>query len=141
MKNLQISRVFLILSLVSTLSGFSQSIYNDVGHIPASSQVDWTNAGLYNPVSTADNILHITDFTGSYDARIQAAINAANNLTGVTIIYFPAGNYIFQQTIILSSNIIIQGAGSVSTVFEFDNDKSFKFSPKLVLLEKLYAFT
>lgn len=123
MKNLQICLVFLILSLVLALTGFSQSIYNGIGHIPASCQVEWTNAGLYNPISTADNILYITDFTGSYDARIQAAINAANNLNGVTIIYFPAGNYVFQQTINLSSNIIIQGAGSASTVFKFDNDK------------------
>ncbi|NIU00525.1 MAG: hypothetical protein GWN01_06175, partial [Nitrosopumilaceae archaeon] len=72
-------RGFLILSLVLTLTGFSQSIYNGVGHIPASSQVDWTNAGLYNPISTADNILYIDDFAGSDDARLQAAINSANN--------------------------------------------------------------
>lgn len=123
MKNLQTIRCFLVLSLVFTLTGFSQLIYNGVGHIPPESQVEWTNAGLLNPISAADNILYITDFTGSNDARIQAAIDAANNLTGITIIYFPAGNYVFQQTINLSSNIIIQGEGSESTFFQFDNDK------------------
>ncbi|GEM_PF-5481435 len=123
MKNLQFFCVFLMLSFCLTLTGISQSIYNGIGHIPPESQGEWTNAGLLNPISAADHILYITDFTGSDDARIVAAIDSANNLTGITIIYFPAGNYIFQQTINLSSNIIIQGEGSELTFFKFDNDK------------------
>jgi len=63
MKNLQTGCVFLILSFFLTLSGFSQSLYNGVGHIPAANQVNWTNAGLYNPILAADHILYIDDFT------------------------------------------------------------------------------
>ena len=108
--------LFLICSYVN-----SQSLYNGVGHIPASCQIEWTNAGLYNPITGADNILYITDFTtGSNNDKINAAIAYAQaNFTGITIIYFPAGEYVFHETIYLSSNIIIQGEGSQSTFFAF----------------------
>lgn len=124
MKNLHKGRVFLMLSLCLTLTGFSQSLYNGVGHIPASSQINWTNAGLLNPISAADNILYITDYTtGNYNERINDAMDDAQNLCGITIIYFPPGGYVFHQTVELRDNIIIQGAGAESTHFIFDNDK------------------
>ncbi len=127
MKNLQMGRIFLILSLCFTLTGFSQSLYNGVGHIPAASKVNWTNAGLYNPILAADHILNIVDYTtGDYNDRIEAAMDSAeaNFAEGdITIIYFPAGTYTFPRTIVLRSNFIIQGEGSGSTFFEFANGK------------------
>jgi len=81
MKNLHMSHIFSILSLCFTLTGFSQTLYNGVGHIPTDHQVKWTNAGLQNPISAADYILYITDpaFTGSDDDKISAAMAAAQS--------------------------------------------------------------
>ncbi|RMD48011.1 MAG: hypothetical protein D6830_07740, partial [Ignavibacteria bacterium] len=124
MKTLRISRFFLMLNFCLTLTGISQSIYNGVGHIPPESQVDWTNAGLLNPITVADHILYITDYTtGNDNEKISDAMDDAQNLGGITIIYFPPGNYVFNQTVELRDNIIIQGAGSESTHFIFDNGK------------------
>ncbi len=111
MKNLQIFCVSLMMSFCLTLTGISQSLYNGIGHIPPESQVDWTNAGLLNQITVADHILYITDYiTGNDNEKINDAMDDAQNLGGITIIYFPPGNYVFDQTVELRDSIIIQGA-------------------------------
>ncbi len=124
MKNFQMGNVFLILSFCVTMTGIAQSLYNGVGHIPASHQVNWIGAALLNPISVADHILNITDYTtGNDNEKINDAMDDAQNLGGITIIYFPPGNYVFHQTVELRDSIIIQGAGAESTHFIFDNGK------------------
>jgi hypothetical protein len=113
-----------IIFLFLTTNGFSQSLYNGVGHIPESCRIDWTEAGLHDPITHADNSVNITDpmFTGNDDNKISQAITHAGTLPGTTIIFFPTGTYTFTGTINLNSNIILQGEGS-STLFSFSTDK------------------
>ncbi|MHB2153845.1 hypothetical protein ACX8XN_05540 [Calditrichota bacterium GD2] len=118
------NQLFLIIFLLLTTNIFCQSLYNGVGHIPSSCYIDWSNAGLYNSIAYADNLLNITDskYTGDWDKKVEQAIAEAESLPGITIIFFPKGTYTFYKTINLSSNIILQGEG-ISTKLYFYTDK------------------
>jgi len=94
-------------------------------------------AGLYEePNSIADNVINIQSYSGSDYHKIVAAINDANLLPGMTIIYFPAGTYTIGNTINISnvkdSGIIFQGAGTGvdGTLIKFDgvNENSHCFN-------------
>ena len=123
----------------------SQSLYNNVGHIPTNSQVDWFNAGLLsnNPL-VADNVFNVTDYGGTpndgqndYNAVLNA-INAARNASGLSIIYFPSGTFNINSTIYLNANdhdIVFQGNGSTSTTLSFTvgkNNVCFSISGSVV---------
>ncbi|HOD62245.1 MAG TPA: hypothetical protein PKG96_09125 [Bacilli bacterium] len=99
----------------------------EVPCIPESRRVDWQNAGLFEePNSFADNVINVNSYSGSDYNKIVAAINDANLLPGMTIIYFPAGTYTIGNTINISnvkdSGIIFQGAGTGvdGTLIKFD---------------------
>jgi len=94
--------------------------------IPVGSRINWKNAGLFQQVDVADNILNINDYPGSYDQKILMALSDAQSYSGIKIIYFPPSNYNFYETITLSENygnIILQGAGSNRTILTFHNNK------------------
>ena len=142
---MRIYLLFLILISLLISQLFSQSLWNDQGHIPTGSQVDWSNAGLLNNTPTiADHIFNVTnpayddDDDTNFDGEIEAALNDAKSASGTSIIYFPAGTYNIHSTIYLhiddnGSNIIFQGAGADKTTLNFfiGNDKNcFKISGK-----------
>jgi len=118
-----------ILSCLLPYTSMSQVLYNDVGYIPDSCQIDWTHAGLLTDTPTIPgNVFDVTDLgadnTGtnsSYNA-VMDAIDSANTRSGFTAIYFPAGTYKIDNTIELTqsdSNIVFLGAGADSTTLEF----------------------
>lgn len=123
-------RLFFLIIFTLKLT-FPQSLYNGVGHIPISNQVEWFKAGLLpeTPIY-ANNIYNVCDYgaipnDGIDDFQsIEAALNAASNSTGINIVYFPAGTFKINSTINLTTansrdNIVIQGSGSNSTILEF----------------------
>jgi hypothetical protein len=111
--------VFFCLTISSTIA---QSLYNDVGHIPESSRIDWTNAGLINKIDGADHFINISDYSGTDFEKITAALDDASE-DGITMIYFPAGDYSFDNTINLKSNIVLMGEGEGITRFYFPIDQ------------------
>lgn len=132
MKNFYSSRMLIILlfGILNPTQLFAQWIYNNVGHIPQSNQVSWTNAGLVSDLTpqSADFVYDVTQMPGyiqgTYcDAQVDTALSRAENDNGVSIIYFPGGIYKFNAAIVLTAvsgnNIIFQGAGSSNTTLEF----------------------
>lgn len=109
--------------VVLTITMFSQA-----QTIPASRRVDWSNPGYGSAIPTTYGAtINITSYGGNGvdllpdDAALTAAMAAANPNV-LTMIYFPTGNYIFNQEIkILKNNIIIKGAGPSYTKFTFNN--------------------
>lgn len=121
-------------TLLATTVLEGQILWNDVGHIPQSSQIDWTNAGLLSGTSfDAVDAYDVTDYgavpndgQNDYNA-IMAAVNAAQGVAGLSVVYFPAGTYNVNSIIHLSridssigySDIVLQGAGSDQTILQF----------------------
>jgi hypothetical protein len=114
---------FLIAGIVICCSAFSQQLTATYG----SSQVklDWQRAGYPgDTVPTYSTIVDITTFgannTGatSTNAALTSAINSLRGANGV--IYFPPGNYLFTNRIILRSGLILRGAGAGNTTLTFN---------------------
>lgn len=108
--------------------GISQQLYNDVGHIPQDCQQDWKNAGLYKKVYAYQSF-NVTEESGAnWNVKVKAAVDKARAVAagGISIVYFPPGNYTFTNQYINpfqlaypDSNIIFQGAGSDQTILSF----------------------
>lgn len=111
MKN--IAALFLCLTLISRL--FSQTI-------PAERRVDWTKAGL-SDAEAFDNLPRIDAATfgvvaGGVAANDSAVAAAIASLAGnASIIQFPAGEFLFHETINLPSGAVLRGAGADKTTF------------------------
>lgn len=106
-----------VISLIAAIHSFAQDI-------PDSMSVPWNIAGLtatfIYPAVTEDITAHGAvpgDGLSDY-AAFQNALSALNGQPG--IIYFPAGNYNFSNTLNIPSGVILKGAGSDSTKFYFD---------------------
>ncbi len=68
--------------------------------IPITRVVDWSNVGLYSDLPpVAENIININDYTGSDNDKIDSALSDAKDMSGYTIIYFPADIYTFTKPI------------------------------------------
>jgi hypothetical protein len=104
-------------------------LYENVGHIPEESRVNWQNAGLLSESRSglfpetpafADNVFNVTSMPGAdLDARLSEAIERARrawrDFNETSIIYFPPGRHRIMSPIVLTagdSNIIFQGAGA-----------------------------
>ncbi len=87
--------------------------------IPEERVVDWTKAGLKEPVPPIENIINIAE----YDS--QGLIDAINSLDGtvMTLIQLSSGTYSLSQSITLKSNTIIKGSNSgATTELQFNNN-------------------
>lgn len=137
----------LVLSIAYLYSGiniiYSQSIYNGIGHIPASYQAEWYKAGLLpNSPTQANNIFDVTNYgaipnDGLNDFNaVESALNDAQNAQGLSIIYFPSNTYNINSPINVTTsngrdNIVFQGAGSKSSILKFtigNNNRCFNIS-------------
>lgn len=111
-KKMNWTSLFLFLLLHS--SALSQTL------VPSRS-VDWTLAGLKD--TTTSGFIEI-------DMQVQGAVgngvfpndsvltNVLNSITGPgAILNFPTGNYLFNNTINLTSNVVLRGQGADQTVF------------------------
>ena len=122
-------------------SVFSQILYNDIGHIPSASRIDWTRAGLLvkgNEILPKQliNVTSLLNPGDPIDQKIAQAISDArtyvHNTGGLAIIYFPQGVYNISISIQLAvahgdSNIVFKGDGSDKTtlVFQVGDNKNF----------------
>lgn len=92
--------------------------------VPQARITDWSKAGLQDTVPAYSNVLNIMNYGGDNtgllpnDLAFMAALLALNNHAGT--IYFPAGNYLFNQTISLPDSTIIKGNGSSQTRLLFN---------------------
>ncbi len=107
-------RIYSLFFLLVTISGFSQTL-------PPSRSVDWTLAGLRDTTTV--------DFQ-AVDMQVQGVVGngIAPNDSIVTkvissiigpgaILNFPSGNFLFNSTIDIPSNIIFRGQGADNTTF------------------------
>ena len=111
------NRIYSFLFLFLSLNAFSQTL-------PRSRSVDWTLAGLRD--TTSIGFVEI-------DMQVQGAIGngttpndsmIASVLSNIAepgvILNFPAGNFLFNKTINVPSNVIIRGEGPANTIFTMD---------------------
>lgn len=103
-------------------SCFSFSLYGQL--IPNDRLVNWTKAGhvgdYIEPINIINFFVEGGDSTGMTpnDVLIQSIIS--NNTGTETTIFFPAGNYLFNQQVRLPSNFIIKGDNLSTTKLLFD---------------------
>lgn len=92
--------------------------------LPADRITDWSLAGYQDSIPAYSNTVNITaygavgDGIAVNDSCIQNAIAALNGLSGV--VYFPAGNYYFTQSINLPDSVVLRSAGADSTTLSFN---------------------
>ena len=109
--------IYFILFLLAHTSAFSQTL-------PPSRSVDWTLAGLRD--TTTIGFIEIDmqaegavgNGTVSNDSILD---NVLSSISGSgAILNFPSGNYLFNNNINLTSNIILKGAGAEQTILTMD---------------------
>jgi len=86
--------------------------------------VNWNTAGLTDDYKIPNTILDFKDLGGDLSGQ-NSNSQLLNNLINLhsdngAIIYFPDGEYFFDETIILKSNIHLIGNGANATFFVFD---------------------
>ncbi len=92
--------------------------------IPIERITDWSNAGFIYPIPEPTLELNIMDFgavadgSSSTNTAWNAAIAAAEGQ--MTVIAFPEGEFLFTSGIIVPDSVIVRGAGSDLTTFNFD---------------------
>ena len=92
--------------------------------LPPDRRVEWERSGLADNFPEAQVTLDIQDYgadpTGqtATDTALRQAIDALNGSYGV--INFPAGTYLFQETVELKDSIVLKGDGAQLTTLEFD---------------------
>jgi hypothetical protein len=116
-------RFFLNLFMLLLLSS---KVYSQV--LPANRSVNWSLAGYHGTVPNYSTVVNITNYGGigdgltPNDTAFADALNALSGGDGV--IYFPAGNFLFNSPISLRSNLILRGATSDSTTLKFELDSN-----------------
>lgn len=86
--------------------------------IPASRITDWSQAGMQDSVPVYNNTVDIMNYGGVADGitpndiPFQNALAALNGQPGT--ILFPAGDYLFNQSISLRDSTVLKGTGTAS---------------------------
>ena len=92
--------------------------------VPVERMVDWSSAGRSNDIISPDTLINIMDYGGIADGTTpnNTAMTAAKNALGgqAGIIYFPPGEYFFNQKVNLTGGQILKGRGSDSTTLLFN---------------------
>ncbi len=89
--------------------------------IPSSRSVDWTIAGLHDTSTVGFNVIDmqneglVGDGITPNDSLLEAVLSSLQ--APGSILVFPVGNFLFNNTIELSSNTIIKGQGASQTTF------------------------
>jgi len=111
------SRVFFVLFIISGVVGFSQTI-------PSSRSTDWTLAGLRNTSTDGFQTLYLDEHGLVGDGIESNDIAFSNVLASLSgpgaYLIFPDGNFLFNQTIHLPSNVILRGQGATNTTLTLD---------------------
>ncbi len=92
--------------------------------IPADRRVDWRQIAKDYTYKTPEKTISILNFGGMANGEtdnsdaLKQAIASFHNRAGT--IFFPAGTYLFNNTVVLPDSIQLKGDGSDVTVLEFD---------------------
>ncbi len=107
------SKILLFLLFLSAPSiSFGQTL-------PNNRSIDWTLAGLRDTTTASFTSLDLQNYgilgdsLTPNDTALSQVINSLNG--SPTILIFPAGNFVFNQTIELTTNIILRGQGANNT--------------------------
>ena len=90
---------------------------------PDNNQIDWSVCGVENDIPNYSNSIDVTTRgaknNGDSDNSkvIQDLIDSSDF---GTVLFFPAGTYLFNTSINLKSGVVIRGASSNQTIFNFD---------------------
>ena len=93
--------------------------------LPSERSANWTKAGLINKeVANGFTIVDMQNFNVVNDGVTANDAFLTNALATVTssgaILVFPGGDYLFNTTISLPSNVVVKGAGATTTSFLMD---------------------
>jgi hypothetical protein len=134
----------IILAVIS-IANLVNISYSQIGTaLSGERTVDWRFAGTQSFPSVYQNMIDVTKAT-SYPvlSSNNAATNSTNfamllslrNKNEMTLFYFPQGTYLFSETILLDSNIVIRGDGAFSTIFSFNGaDNAFTIRTNVTVL-------
>lgn len=92
--------------------------------IPQERLYQWSKAGLTSQIQEPNTVLDITAYGAVGDGNtensvaLSSALGALNGEAGV--IYFPSGEYYFEQRFVLHSGVVLRSAGADSTTLLFD---------------------
>lgn len=93
-------------------------------NLPLSRSVDWSSSGNTTGLSLSSNFINFVSIGGNNSGNVanDGILDTilANISNQGAIIYFPNGNYLFNEKIILKSNIQIIGESSDNTIFTFN---------------------
>lgn len=94
------------------------------GQLPIDRQIDWSNAGLKDTTTSNFQLIDLNnlgingDGITPNDAILTTALATAD--PNGLILKFPAGSFLFNESITLSSNTILVGEGATNTTLTFD---------------------
>jgi hypothetical protein len=112
-----VKTIFIIIFVFIVYNAFPQII-------PDNRTVDWTTAVLNFQFKEPSILLNIVDFGGDGNGltdnsvAFQQTLQAANGQPA--IIYFPAGEFVFNESIVLDDNIVLKGEGADKTTLLFE---------------------
>lgn len=92
--------------------------------IPANRITDFTMVGYPGKIPVYPLVKNIINFggtgngTSTNDLALQQAISSLNNQQG--IVYFPAGTYLFNKSILPGNGIVLKGEGAGNTTLLFN---------------------
>lgn len=114
----------LILSGISAFLMLITAQYMQSQTLPTERSVDWTLAGIRDTNTIGFEVYDMNDLgvIGDGKSPNDEALNGIlTSLNGNgAIIKFPSGNFLFNKTINLPSNVVISGKGTDNTTFTFD---------------------
>ncbi len=110
--------------LIIIVSFFSLTLNNYAQTLPTSRLVDWTLAGLRDTSTIGFQVIDMQVAGAIGDGVTPNDVVLSNTIASITsngaILEFSNGNFLFNNTINLPSNIIIKGQGADSTTFTLD---------------------
>lgn len=107
--------------LYTLLLGISPVIYSQ--QLEHSAIAQWSSAGLLTSFQS-DLIINVLDYgadpTGISSSNAAYLLALTQNHNQVFTLFFPEGNYLFDQAIQIPSNCILKGEGNLQTTLTFD---------------------
>jgi hypothetical protein len=92
--------------------------------LPADRRTDWSLAGYQDTLPVYGQVVNIMgygavgDGIAVNDTAIRNAIAVLNGHSGT--IYFPTGNFLFRQSIVMPDSVVLRGNGADSTTLSFN---------------------
>ncbi len=113
------------MKLSIVLGVFLLCVFDLIGQtLPQNRGVDWTVAGLRYDTLAGLPLINMTNYgaTGDGLTNNDSVISSfvSQYFGAGAILYFPSGNFVFNNKILLPDNYILRGAGADSTVFMMD---------------------